>query len=128
MKGTRLQPQARREGAALVRLDPVKPLPPKADPAYKLRRRRCFPAFALRTTTGTSVGNAALRGKPTLINFFYSDCAPCIAELPTLNAWARQHPETRVLAATSTARPSRRRVRGETQFDWPISSRRRTRS
>ena len=38
---------------------------------------------------GKPISLAAFAGKPTLVNFWASWCAPCVKELPTLDALAR---------------------------------------
>ncbi|MFL1897456.1 TlpA family protein disulfide reductase [Aquimarina sp. 2-A2] len=44
-----------------------------------------FPKFNLNTLTYGKIDLEKLKGKPTLINFWYMKCAPCIEEMPVLN-------------------------------------------
>lgn len=45
---------------------------------------RPAPAFTLSSIKGKSVSLASLAGKPAMINFWASWCAPCVKELPEL--------------------------------------------
>jgi cytochrome c biogenesis protein CcmG, thiol:disulfide interchange protein DsbE len=44
-----------------------------------------FPKFELNTLTNGKFDSDKLKGKPTLINFWFTKCAPCIDEMPVLN-------------------------------------------
>lgn len=44
-----------------------------------------FPKFDLKTLTDKNFNSEKLIGKPTMINFWFTKCAPCIDEMPVLN-------------------------------------------
>ncbi|MFK8303069.1 TlpA family protein disulfide reductase [Capnocytophaga stomatis] len=44
-----------------------------------------FPKFNLNTLAGVKFDSEKLKGKPTMINFWFTRCAPCIDEMPVLN-------------------------------------------
>jgi peroxiredoxin len=80
-----------------------------------------FPDFHLKTVSGQSVDQKTLRGKPTLISFYFAECVPCIAELPALNAFARKHPDIRVLAFTPDSKKTTMEFRRKRHFKWPVA-------
>lgn len=49
------------------------------------------PPFALKTSTGRTVGNASLRGKPVYMNFFATWCGPCRVETPSIVALSKKY-------------------------------------
>jgi len=44
-----------------------------------------FPKFDLNTLSDKNFNSEQLKGKPTMINFWFTRCAPCIDEMPILN-------------------------------------------
>ena len=59
-----------------------------------------LPPFDLKDLAGKRITSASLRGKPTLINFFFSTCVPCILEVKPLNEFAAARPKMNFLAVT----------------------------
>jgi thiol-disulfide isomerase/thioredoxin len=54
------------------------------------------PPFSLPTLTGGHVALADQQGKTVVLNFFATWCGPCELELPTLTAFATEHPDVPV--------------------------------
>ena len=55
------------------------------------------PDFSLETLDGKRVSLADYRGRPVLINFWATYCAPCRREMPLIERTAAQHPRLVVL-------------------------------
>lgn len=55
------------------------------------------PAFTLETLNGQRVSLADFEGRPVLINFWATYCAPCRREMPLIERTAAQHPRLVVL-------------------------------
>jgi thiol-disulfide isomerase/thioredoxin len=51
------------------------------------------PGFTLPALAGGDVSLAELRGRPVLIDFWATWCAPCVRQIPVLNAFAEKHGE-----------------------------------
>ncbi|HTU66668.1 MAG TPA: TlpA disulfide reductase family protein [Steroidobacteraceae bacterium] len=79
-----------------------------------------LPPFDLRDLGGKRVTSAALRGKPTLINFFFSTCVPCILEVKPLNQFAAQRPQVNFLAVTFDEADVARAFVDRFGFRWRI--------
>ncbi len=50
-----------------------------------------FPKFTLKTLTGENFDSETLKGKPTMINFWFTGCKPCREEIPILNQIAERY-------------------------------------
>lgn len=50
-----------------------------------------FPNFKLTDLKGGEITLEDLKGKPTIINFWFTRCAPCIAEIPILNKMQEEY-------------------------------------
>ncbi|MEB0032700.1 TlpA disulfide reductase family protein [Undibacterium sp. RTI2.1] len=57
---------------------------------YAINAGDTFPPSTLKTLDEKTLDNRELTGRYTLVNFFFADCAPCIQELPLLNAFAEK--------------------------------------
>lgn len=51
---------------------------------YELRDKE-LPKFELTLLNGEKLNSESLKGKPTLINLWFTMCSPCIEEMPLLN-------------------------------------------
>jgi thiol-disulfide isomerase/thioredoxin len=71
---------------------------------------------------GKRVTTASLEGKPTLVNFFFEHCVPCIKEVPVINAFAKQHPEYNYLAITPDDAATAARFVSERKLEWPVAA------
>ena len=60
------------------------------DPALKLRGQQA-PAFALMDLDGKHVSLADFRGRPVLVNFWATWCAPCKLEMPWFEQFRKQY-------------------------------------
>ena len=122
MKGRQFEYKHEGRVSAEFRISPLKAAPARArhERVAALKAGDAFPAFALKTTGGVPVSKATLRGRLTLINFFFADCVPCVAEIPALNSYARQHPEVKVLAVTFDAAAIAKKFAAQRKLQWPI--------
>jgi len=62
----------------------------KAGPETAGNARKPAPSFDVKSLTGESFNLAALRGKVVVLNFWYTTCGPCRAEMPGLNQLVRE--------------------------------------
>jgi thiol-disulfide isomerase/thioredoxin len=75
--------------------------PPRLEVAGRLDRSHAgspAPEIVFEDPSGEEVSLADFRGKPVLLNLWATWCAPCVAEMPTLNALAASRPDIQVLA------------------------------
>jgi hypothetical protein len=79
-----------------------------------------LPPFSLHDLAGKRVTDASLRGKPTLINFYFAQCVPCILEVGPINGYAAGHPEMNFLAVTFDEREEAREFVARYKFRWRV--------
>ncbi|RYY96676.1 MAG: TlpA family protein disulfide reductase, partial [Chitinophagaceae bacterium] len=66
-----------------------------------------LPAFRFRDRAGRAIDGAALRGQVTILNFWFTQCKPCIAEMPELNGLVAANKGKSVLFIAPTFEPER---------------------
>jgi peroxiredoxin len=60
------------------------------------------PDFNVTTLTGERLRLSELRGKIVVLNFWYTSCAPCIAEIPALNRLQAEYAKSDVVFISFT--------------------------
>ena len=104
--GTAVTVTVRRKGGHVC----SSPYPPVAE----------LPPFELRDLAGKRVSAASLKGKPTLINFYFAECVPCIREIGPLNKFAAARPGMNFLAVTFDEAAVARAFVARHQFRWRV--------
>jgi cytochrome oxidase Cu insertion factor (SCO1/SenC/PrrC family) len=79
-----------------------------------------LPPFELRDLNGRRVTSASLAGRPTLINFYFARCVPCILEVGPLNTYAASRPDMNFLAVTFDAPAEARAFVQRFGFRWRV--------
>jgi thiol-disulfide isomerase/thioredoxin len=79
-----------------------------------------MPAFELRDLEGKRVTAASLRGKPTLVSFYFAQCKPCILEVGPLNRFAAARPDLNFLAMTFDEAAVAREFVARYQLHWTV--------
>lgn len=60
-------------------------------------RGKMIPGLNFTTINGKRYSNSDLRGKILVINFWFKGCAPCVAEMPSLNKLRNEFKDKNVL-------------------------------
>lgn len=89
-------------------------------PPPRLIVGEALPAPDRSDLAGTRITSSSLRGRGTLISFFFADCAPCVEEVPILIEVARRNPALGIVAITFDPPETARRFARETGSSWPI--------
>lgn len=105
-------------GTAVLRI--AGPAPGHRSIRMAFGRGDAFPPFELPATVGGPLRLSTFRGRYTLISFFFAECAPCIAEVPTLNAYARQHGDMSFVAITYEDAATSRQFATDRGLSWPV--------
>lgn len=79
-----------------------------------------LPDVALPDLNGVEQPLSQWRGRPILINFWATWCAPCIEEMPLLDTYARENPDVVVLGIASDEAARVREFLQRTPVEYPI--------
>jgi len=85
------------DGSAVTMTAKLRGMAPCASPYPPVTE---IPPFDLKDLSGTRVTSASLKGKPTLVSFFFSTCVPCVLEVQPINRFAAARPQMNFLAVT----------------------------
>lgn len=91
-----------------------------APPPPRIRPGEHLPPFQLTKLDGTKFDNASLRGRYSLINFYFAQCAPCIKEVPDLNALAKSRGDMNFVGITFDTADETRQFAADTKFSWML--------
>lgn len=106
-------------GLAVLRMRP--PGAHAGEPGrFAFGRGDVFPPFELPSLQGGMQRLGDFHGRYTLISFFFAECAPCIAEVPTLNAYAREHGDMNFVAITYEDAATVRRFVDQRGLSWNV--------
>jgi thiol-disulfide isomerase/thioredoxin len=79
-----------------------------------------MPAFDLRDLNGKRITSGSLKGKPTLVNFYFATCKPCILEVGPLNEFAAARPHMNFVAVTFDGTDEARAFVDRYRFKWRV--------
>lgn len=91
-----------------------------APPPPKLKAGEQFPPFRLARLDGAAFDNASLRGRYSIINFYFALCAPCVQEVPELNALAKNRGDINVVGITFDTALETRQFAADKKFAWTL--------
>lgn len=89
---------------------------------FKLKPGDDFPAFSLPRLTGKPLDNKALMGKPTVVSFYFADCAPCITEIPELNEFSHGRDDMNFIGMSFDPLPVTRKFVEQHKLTWTLLS------
>ncbi len=92
---------------------------PEAD-RFKVAAGDLIPSFSLRSLDQSTLSRDALKGRYTLMSFYFASCAPCVKEIPALNALQARMPELRLAAVTFDDEATSRRFVQDHGLRWPV--------
>jgi len=79
------------------------------------------PSWSLENLEGKTVSLEDFRGKTVVLNFWATWCAPCVTEIPTFSAFAKENPDIPVFGiAVDGSRSSLRRAAKSLKISYPV--------
>jgi thiol-disulfide isomerase/thioredoxin len=77
-----------------------------------------FPPFTATDIEGRTWSNADVKGKPMVLNLWFTGCGPCRAEMPELSKWKEEMPGVMFFSATYETAEKARPVLEAQGFNW----------
>lgn len=106
---------------AILMINPITPeAPPAAPPKLAIKVGTAMPKAAFVDIAGVRHTVGGLGTKPVLLNFYFAECVPCIAEIPQLNAFAKANPAVDVLAVTFDSSAIAKTFVAKRGLNWPV--------
>lgn len=113
--------KSKETSTAILMIKPIAPeAPPAAPPKLAIEVGKVMPKMALPDIAGVRRHLGGNGGKPVLLNFYFAECLPCIAEIPHLNAFAKANHAVDVLAVTFDSAAVARTFAVKRGFSWPV--------
>jgi thiol-disulfide isomerase/thioredoxin len=106
---------------AVLAIEPIGPKPQSA-PSQKLAIQvgKAMPKAAFVDIAGARHHVGGRSEKPILLNFYFAECLPCIAEIPHLNAFAKANTAVEVLAVTYDSATVAKTFVTKRGLTWPV--------
>ena len=79
-----------------------------------------LPDFSLADLDGESRSIRSWPGKPLIVNFWATWCAPCLREIPLLKQFQSEHPDVQVVGIAMDRREPVTSFAEEMQFNYPV--------
>lgn len=79
-----------------------------------------LPDFSLGNLAGEQQSIRSWPGKPLLINFWATWCAPCLREIPMLKDLQSERPDLQIVGVAVDKRDAVVKFAGDLQFNYPI--------
>ena len=107
--------------ARAMRSEACRALNPQTMVAAKVKSGQEAPDFTLKDTTGRSWTLSALRGRPVLLNFWATWCAPCRKSIPELNAYSKKFKDKLVVVGLSNETEQAVRQMKDPQIEYAMA-------
>jgi thiol-disulfide isomerase/thioredoxin len=81
---------------------------------------RSVPEFAMPDLDGNEVSMQSWPGRPLIVNFWATWCAPCLREIPLLKAYQLEHPDTQIVGIALDSDAAVQAFAETMEFNYPI--------
>lgn len=106
---------------AVLAVKPIGPQPPPAlPPKLAIPVGKAMPKAAFTDIAGVRHTMGGRSEKPILLNLYFAECTPCIAEVPHLNAFAKSNSAVDVLAVTFDSSAVAKTFVAKHGLNWPV--------